>query len=74
MNNDGKIIRTRGISRDVTKRVKEKKETEKYKKVAIGQNMKMFELRDKVNDLINELEKDQREHLPFHSLSIHLLS
>jgi hypothetical protein len=47
-----------GISRDITKRMKEKKETEKYKKVAIGQNLRMIELRDKVKDLINELEKD----------------
>jgi hypothetical protein len=63
-----------GISRDVTKRVKEKKETEKYKKAAISQNMRMIELRDKVTDLINELEKDEQEHLPFYSLFIHLLS
>ena len=47
-----------GISRDVTKRVNEKKNTEKYKKEAISQNMRMFELRDKVKDLIKELEKD----------------
>ena len=57
-NKDHKIIGTMGISRDITKRIKEKKETEKYKKVAIGQNLRMIELRDKVKELINELEKD----------------
>jgi PAS domain S-box-containing protein len=56
-NNEHKIIGTMGISRDITKRIKEKKETEKYKKVAIGQNLRMIELRDKVKELINEIEK-----------------
>jgi len=74
MNNECKIIGTMGISQDVTKWVKEKKETEKYKKVAIGQNMRMIEQRGKAKDVINELEKNLREHLPFHSLSIHLRS
>jgi PAS domain S-box-containing protein len=55
--NGNKIIGTMGISRDITKRIKEKKETEKYKKVAIGQNLRMIELRDKVKELINEMEK-----------------
>ena len=50
------VIGTMGISRDVTKRIKGQKETEKYKKVAIGQNMRMIELRDKVKDLIDEME------------------
>jgi len=59
-NNENKIIGTMGISRDITKRIKEKKETEKYKKVAIGQNLRMIELRDKVKELISEIEKDKR--------------
>jgi transcriptional regulator with PAS, ATPase and Fis domain len=52
----GIIIGTMGISRDVTKRIKGEKETEKYKKVAIGQNLRMIELRDKVKDIIQEIE------------------
>jgi len=48
-----------GISRDVTKRIKGEKETEKYKKVAIGQNLRMIELRDKVKDLIEEMETQE---------------
>ncbi|MEM0467076.1 MAG: PAS domain-containing protein [Candidatus Thermoplasmatota archaeon] len=56
---DGKIIGTMGISRDITKQIKGNKETEKYKKVAIGQNLRMIELRDKVKELISELEKEQ---------------
>jgi PAS domain S-box-containing protein len=58
-NNENKIIGTMGISRDITKRIKEKKETEKYKKVAIGQNLRMIELRDKVKELLIEIEKDK---------------
>lgn len=57
--NEKKIIGTMGISRDITRRIKEKKETEKYKKVAIGQNLRMIELRDKVKELISEIEKDK---------------
>jgi two-component system, sensor histidine kinase and response regulator len=56
---EGKIIGTMGISRDITKRIKEKKETEKYKKVAIGQNLRMIELRDKVKELIHELDSEK---------------
>ncbi|MCX6665746.1 MAG: PAS domain-containing protein [Euryarchaeota archaeon] len=55
---DGKIIGTMGISRDITKQVHETKETEKYKQVAIGHNLRMIELRDKVKELVNELEKE----------------
>jgi PAS domain S-box-containing protein len=50
----GMIIGTMGISRDITARVKERKETEKYKKVAIGQNLRMIELRDRVKELIED--------------------
>ncbi len=57
--NEKKIIGTMGISRDITRRIKEKKETEKYKKVAIGQNLRMIELRDKVKELISEIEKEK---------------
>jgi len=54
---EGTIIGTMGISRDVTKLVKGNRETETYKKVAIGQNLRMIELRDRVKDLISEMEK-----------------
>jgi two-component system sensor histidine kinase/response regulator len=56
-NKENMIIGTMGISRDITKRIKEKKETEKYKKVAIGQNLRMIELRDKVKEIIHDIEK-----------------
>ena len=59
-NNDNEIIGTMGISRDVTKLMREEKETEKYKKVAIGQNLRMIELRDRVKDMINEVEKEEK--------------
>ncbi len=59
-NNDGELIGTMGVSRDVTKHMRETKETEKYKKVAIGQNMRMVELRDKVKDLIQEMEQKEK--------------
>ncbi len=55
---DGKIIGTMGISRDITKQIKGNKETDKYKKIAIGQNLRMIELRDKVKELISEMEKE----------------
>jgi len=54
------IIGTMGISRDITNHMHETKETEKYKKVAIGQNLRMIELRDKVKDLISEMEKKDK--------------
>ena len=56
----GNIIGTMGISRDISKQVKEMKETEKYKKVAIGQNLRMIELRDKVKELISEMENEKK--------------
>ncbi len=59
-NKDNEIIGTMGISRDVTKLMREEKETEKYKKVAIGQNLRMIELRDRVKDMINEVEKEEK--------------
>ena len=57
-NDRNEIIGTMGISRDITKFIKEKKETEKYKQVAVGRNLRMVELRDKVKDILNELDKE----------------
>jgi len=58
-NKEGTIIGTMGISRYTTKEIKETKETEEYKKIAIGQNLRMIELQDKIRALLNELEKEK---------------
>jgi hypothetical protein len=55
-NENDEITGTMGISRDVTAERKELRETEKYKKVAVGQNLRLIELRDKVKDLLAELD------------------